>query len=503
MASSSASDLSAEASANAAARTLDPSTLLARLEGIPFSRWHLRARIIVGSATFFDAFDALSLAFVLPVLVRLWAITPVQIGWLIAIGYLGQFVGALMFGAFAERRGRIRSVAGATALMSVMSIACALAGNFGTLLTLRLIQGIGVGGEMPVAATYINELSKARGRGRFFLLYELIFPIGLMVTGQIGALLVPTLGWQVMFLIGGIPGLLVTVLLLRLPESPRWLISKGRVGDADSVISEIEASGSGSGTRDPESVTGGPSSAEQPNSRPGGPGDQFESRPPTGSRLPAPDDHRSGGPSDPPAGASELISGLYRTRTVVVWTLWASAYFITNGLNNWMPTLYSSVYHLSLAAALRAGTFNNIAQVAILVVCAFTIDAVGRRSWTVMGFIAGAALLAMLGTFAAHSVTAVIALVTLSYGIVGSVNAVLYLYTPEIYPTRMRALGTGAATCWLRLASAAGPVFVGYLVAARGTAAVFVMFAGAGLIGAVAALGMLETRNRRLEELAQ
>ena len=56
---------------------------------------------------------------------------------------------------------------------------------------------------------------------------------------------------------------------------------------------------------------------------------------------------------------------------------------------------------------------------------------------------------------------------TLSYGIVGSVNAVLYLYTPEIYPTRMRAIGTGAATCWLRLASAAGPLLVGYLVAAQ------------------------------------
>jgi len=466
---SGASDRSAEASA-----------LLARLESTPFSRWHVRARVIVGSATFFDAFDALSLAFVLPVLVRLWAITPAQIGWLIAIGYLGQFVGALVFGALAERHGRIRSVAGATALMSVMSIACALAGNFGTLLTLRLIQGIGVGGEMPVAATYINELSKARGRGRFFLLYELIFPIGLMTTGQIGALLVPTLGWQVMFLIGGIPGLLVTVLLLRLPESPRWLISKGRVAEADAVIRAIEAAARESGIRD----------------------SGLESRPATVSRLPAPDDHRSGGPSGPPAAASDLVSGLYRRRTLIVWTLWASAYFITNGLNNWMPTLYSSVYHLSLAAALRAGTFNNIAQVAILIVCAFAIDHVGRRRWTCIGFVAGAALLAMLGTFAAHSVTAVIALVTLSYGIVGSVNAVLYLYTPEIYPTRMRALGTGAATCWLRLASAAGPVLVGYLVAARGTAAVFLMFAGAGLLGAVAALGMLETRNRRLEELA-
>jgi MFS transporter, putative metabolite:H+ symporter len=466
------------------ARALDAASLLARLESVPFSRWHVRARLIVGSATFFDAFDALSLAFVLPVLVRLWRITPAEIGWLIAIGYLGQFVGALVFGTLAERYGRIRSVAGATALMSLMSIACALAGNFGTLLTLRLIQGIGVGGEMPVAATYINELSKARGRGRFFLLYELIFPIGLMTTGQIGAVLVPSLGWQVMFLIGGIPGLLVTVLLLRLPESPRWLVSKGRVADADAVIRDMEANGPGFGVRDSGFVG-------QNDGRSG------PSGPPSGeSRIPSPESRPIG------ARGSELFAGPYRARTLTVWILWAAAYFITNGLNNWMPTLYSSVYHLSLAAALRAGTFNNIAQVAILMVCAFAIDAVGRRRWTFMGFVAGAALLTMLGTFAAHSVTAVIALVTLSYGIVGSVNAVLYLYTPEIYPTRMRALGTGAATCWLRLASAAGPVFVGYLVATRGTAAVFLMFATAGVIGAVAAAGMLETRNRRLEELA-
>ena len=90
--------------------------LVARLERVPFSRWHLRARVIVGSATFFDAFDALSLAFVLPVLVRQWGMTPAEIGWLIAIGYLGQFVGALLFGGLAERYGRVRSVAGATAV---------------------------------------------------------------------------------------------------------------------------------------------------------------------------------------------------------------------------------------------------------------------------------------------------------------------------------------------------------------------------------------------------
>jgi putative MFS transporter len=385
--------------------------LVARLERMPFSRWHLRARVIVGSATFFDAFDALSLAFVLPVLVRQWGITPAEIGWLIAIGYLGQFVGALLFGGLAERYGRVRSVAGATALMSVMSIACAMSGSFASLLMLRLVQGIGVGGEMPVAAVYINELSKAQGRGRFFLLYELIFPIGLMMTGQIGAVLVPTLGWQIMFLIGGVPGLLITALLLRLPESPRWLISKGRLAEADAVIREIEA-GIKPGFEIRDSGLGNRDSG-------------FESRMPNPETRSVP-------------VSTELLSGVYRGRTLIVWTLWACAYFITNGLNNWMPTLYSSVYHLSLGQALRAGTLTNVAQVVILLGCAFTIDRIGRRRWTAAGFAAGAALLALLGTFASQSVTAVMVLVTVSYGIVGSVNAVLYLYTPEIYPTRMR-----------------------------------------------------------------
>src|SRR3982751_2576377 len=71
--------------------------LIARLERIPFSPWHLRARVIMGSATFLDAFDALSLAFVLPILVNLWKLSAVEIGWLIAASYIGQLIGALAF----------------------------------------------------------------------------------------------------------------------------------------------------------------------------------------------------------------------------------------------------------------------------------------------------------------------------------------------------------------------------------------------------------------------
>lgn len=443
--------------------------LIARLERVRSSPWLVRARIVVGSATFFDAFDALSLAFVLPVLVVRWKLSPRDVGWLIAAGYLGQLLGALVFGRLAERWGRIRAAAGATALMSVMSLLCAGAGSLPWLIALRFVQGIGIGGEMPVAAVYINELSRAQGRGRFFLLYELIFPVGLMVTGQIGAQLVPAFGWQIMLLAGGVPGLVVTALLLRLPESPRWLIEHGQLARADAIIAEIEASA-------------GPSAPP----------------PEPAAASPAPRAATTG----PRGRWSELLSPRYRGPTAIVWVLWTTAYLITNGLNNWMPTLYQRTYHLGLSQALRAGTLTNVAQVVLLLGCAFAIDRIGRRRWSIACFAVGAALLAVLGLSGAGSVTAVVVLVSLSYGFVGSINAVLYLYTPEIYPTRMRALGTGAATCWLRAASAAGPLLVGYLVDTAGIGSVFLAFGASGAIGAIAATRMMDTDNRRLEELA-
>jgi putative MFS transporter len=182
--------------------------------------------------------------------------------------------------------------------------------------------------------------------------------------------------------------------------------------------------------------------------------------------------------------------------------LWTAAYFVTNGLNNWMPTLYKTIYNLDLQSSLRAASMTNVAQVALLLVCAFVIDRFGRRNWTVAAFGIGSILLAYLGFYGANSVANVIIIGTLAYGIVGSINAVLYLYTPEIYPTRMRAIGTGLATSWLRLASAVAPALVGFLVSVEGIGSVFLMFAAVSLIGALVASRMIETRNRQLEHIS-
>jgi putative MFS transporter len=437
------------------------------------SGWHVRARVIMGSATFFDAFNALSIAFVLPVLVPLWHIAAPQIGLMIAASYVGQLVGALGFSWAAERYGRIPCAAAATAIFAVMSLACAAAWSFDVLLACRLIQGIGVGGEMPVAAVYISELSRARGRGRFFLLYEMIFPIGLMATGQVAAVLVPLLGWKTMFLIGGLPGLLIALLLLRLPESPRWLIGKGRLAEAEAVVAKLEAASRKAGAAVP---TAAPAAT-----------------------LPQ--------PSPIPLGArgswSELLSPTYRSRTLIVWVLWASAFLIANSLNNWMPTLYTTIYHLPVAEALRAASMTNVAQVVLLLLCAMVIDRTGRRRWMMGAFGLGAVLLAVLAFGGTEHVSWVIILATLSYGLIGSINAVVYLYTPEIYPTRIRAIGTGVATSWLRIASAIGPWLIGVMLSAGGVDTVFLLFAGVAVVGLIASTGMIETRNLRLEDSAR
>ncbi|UYO35955.1 MFS transporter [Bacillus zhangzhouensis] len=437
------------------------SQLLTRMESIPFSRWHLKPRIIMGSATFFDAFDALSLAFVLPALIGMWNLSPAQIGFLIGSGYIGQAIGAIFFGWLAERRGRVFSAKWAMFLMSIMSIACICSGHFMALFIFRFIQGIGVGGEVPVAASYINELSRAQGRGRFFMLYEMIFPLGLMISAQIGAFVVPSFGWKWMFLIGGIGGLIVFVFFFMLRESPRWLIAKGRLDDAERIIEEIEAS--------------------------------------TDKRMPVAKQISS---STEKGDWKELFSIFYRKRTLIVWGLWFSAYFVSNGLNNWLPSLYSTVYNLPVGDSLRAASLTNILQTIGVFACAFLIDKVGRKRWATIAFVLTGVLLTALWISGATSPESVIYLGSAAYGMMGTITVLLYLYTPEIYPTRMRVIGTAFATAWLRLASAIAPIMIGFILEVSGVSTIFILFASVTVVGAILAFKMIETREKVLEDIA-
>src|SRR5665213_3060772 len=169
------------------ATSLTEQSVAARLERLPYSRWHISITIILGVAIFFDSFDSLAIAYVLPAISRAWTIPPEKIGPLISIANFGQALGALFFGWLAERIGRVRAAQLTIAIYAVMSFACAFTNSYEQLFWCRFVEGIGLGGEIPVASTYISEILRAERRGGSFLSYQMIFPIGLLGAGVAGA----------------------------------------------------------------------------------------------------------------------------------------------------------------------------------------------------------------------------------------------------------------------------------------------------------------------------
>jgi putative MFS transporter len=450
--------------AQSPAGTVD--NVVARIERLPTSWWHVQTRIIVGVATFFDAFDALAIATVLPVLVPMWKLTGPEIGLLISAGFLGQLIGALFFGWIAERFGRMHAMVWSILTFAIMSLVCAFAWSYQSLLVFRLIQGIGLGGEVPVAAVYISELTRARHRGRFVLLYELVFPIGLVGASLIGLWVVPTLGWQWMFYIGALPAFLALALRLLLPESPRWLAVHGRFAEAEAALTVIE--------HETEKSIGQPLPPVQP--------------------VISTKDQR--------ASLADLFGPLYLRRTLVVWVIWFSAYFVNYGLAIWLPTIYRTVFKLPLDVSLRYGLITQAVGLLGTLICALSIDYVGRRIWFAIAFAAAAVSLGMLASIASPQATQVLTYMSIAYFFVSTINIGVYLYTPELYPTRARALGVGTATAWLRLASMIGPIAVGYMIAG-GLQSVFVAFAIVAAIAAViTAAFAVETKGRVLEEVS-
>ena len=209
-------------------------------ERLPISRELTIARIVIGSATFFDAYTVLAIAYAMPVLAQEWSLTPGQIGAIISAGYVGQIFGALFFGWLAERIGRLNVLLITVVVFTSMDFACLFAWNATSMMAFRFFQGIGTGGEVPVASAYMNEFVSAKRRGRFFLLYEVLFLFGLLSAGLIGYFLVPIYGWQAMFIVGLAPAILTIPMRWLMVESPRWLLSVGRAQQASDVVARME-----------------------------------------------------------------------------------------------------------------------------------------------------------------------------------------------------------------------------------------------------------------------
>jgi putative MFS transporter len=451
----------------AATGTSDLRQIVARLERVPYSSWHRNMRLIICSAWFFDAFDSITIAYVLPPLIGMWHLAPAQIGSLISVGFAGQLIGAVGFGWIAERWGRLNSMIVTLLLFTLGGLACAFATSFDMMWWLRFIQGIGLGGEVPLMAAYVNEFAKAQGRGRFSLSVQVMFSIGLPVCALIGVYAVPNWGWQSMFIIGAVPALIAIPLRVMLPESPRWLASQGRFAEADAAIKRIEDIAVKEG----------------------------KVLPPLPRDLPL---VREAKPR-----FADLFKGIYLKRTIAVWFIWIGAYFVTYGLTAWAPSLFNIVYHLPVQTSLIYGMVFSAVGLGGALLAWYLIEAIGRRPMFITGLGVCTVPLLSFAFIGPQSALSVLLIVSAAFFFMSFLALGLATYTAEIYPTQLRALGGGVASAFQRLASMAGPLVVGWILPGWGVNSVFVVFGLFSLMGClVTVFFAIETRAQVLETLS-
>ena len=449
--------------------------IVARMERVPFTRFHLRLASLLGVGTFFDAYDSLVISVALTVVFTSLHISFVNAGLLIGAAYVGQFVGAIVFGYLGERLGRKPAFVLALGLFGLLSLVTAITWDFQSLLIARIVQGVGLGAEVPMAAALFNEYIRGKNRGTVGMLYQSLFFWGLFLAPLVGLGLIsalgPELGWRAAFLVGGIPLLVAIVAHFRLPESARWLAEHGRAAEADRIVSEMEAEAKARGV-----------ALEPPEVRYRA--DVQQTR------------------------FGELFSRQYRRRTLMNWTLWFASYFLQAGYTVWLPTLYVQIGGLPADRALALTLVSSGTAVVSAYLAAYAMDHLGRRPLFLFGYgvatigaAVGVCAVALLHQTGWPTLFAAGWLMT--FGISFTTGS-LFIYTAELSPTRMRAWATATGSSVNRMVGFIAPTIVGTLLATQlGIGGVFGLLLITSLIGFVTMKFFgIETRQRVLEELS-
>jgi len=453
-----------------------PPTRTERLDELPFTREH--GRLLVGSGVGWalDALDVGLVSFVIAQLAVVWSSDRGALAFVASAGFAGMAIGAALGGTLSDRLGR-RTVFALTLLVYGLATGVsALSWSVGALLVLRFVVGLGLGSELPVASTLVSEFSPRRIRGRVVVLLEAFWAVGSIAAALVGYLVVPTSddGWRWALLIGALPAAYAVFVRLRMPESVRYLESRGRHDEAERTVRAFERA-AGVPAPAPADVAAASARATA----------LEEARVASGARR---------------ASVSALLHDGLRRRTVALWLVWAATNFSYYGAFVWLPTLLVEA-GFPLVKSFEYTLLITLAQLPGYAVSAWLIERWGRRA-TLAAFLLGSAVAA--AAFGASVVSGsatqvVVSGAALSFANLGAWGA-LYAVTPELYPTRLRGTGSGWAAGVGRVASIVAPLSVPPLLVLGGAPLLFVVFGAVFLVAAAAALALPELRGTRLAE---
>ncbi len=437
--------------------------LLKRLEALPVGSFHYRLLIITGFGWMFDAMDTGLISFVLPVLAKEWSLTTSQMGMIGSVGLIGMAFGAVIAGSIADKIGRKAVFSLTLLLYSIATGLCALSWNFESLLVFRFFVGFGLGGELPVAATLVSEYAPTKVRGRFIVLLESFWGVGWIVAACIAYWFIPLYGWHWAFIIGAMPALYVFVIRIGMPESVRYLLSKGRTEEAEAIVAKLEE-------------RAGIKAVQH----------EIEDEPKVLEEV--------------KPSLAAIWSGRFARRTAMLWIAWFGIVFTYYGIFTWLPSL---VYNqgFTFIKTFEYVFIMTLAQLPGYFAAAWLVEIIGRK-YTLSLFL----LMTGVASWFFGQSTTVNAILTwgcvMSFFNLGAWG-VIYTYTPELYPTSIRAFGSGWAAGIGRMGGMLAPAMVGVILE-RGMKmeAVFYMFTVVLVfVSFMIILLGIETKQKNLENI--
>jgi MFS transporter, putative metabolite:H+ symporter len=431
----------------------------------PLTR-RLAILIAVAAAGYlFDSFDIGVMSYALPSVAREFQLRPAEVGIVGSAGLAGMVIGSMAWGWIADRWGRAVVFAGTVLMFSFFTCIAAVAYSAGFFIGVRFLTGIGLGGTIPIDSALVAEYAPARLRGRISALLPVCWPIGIFAAAGAGLLLVPTLGWRWLFVIGALPAVLVFFIRRGIPESPRWLAAKGRPDRALESLRYVGVTDDALGR----------ARSEQ----------QVQTIPLAGK-----------------AGLGELFSGAYARRVVHTWSLWFFSSLSYWAFVVWLPTVYATVYHIQLTRTLIYTFIVAGASVVGRSVAFVLVDRIGRKPVIVWASILAGVTICFFNLATTDATLVIVAVLYAFFGDQASVG--MTVYTPEVYPLRIRGLGTSWAMALGRLAGAISPFLVGLLLASRNISLVWWAMGACQLIaGLMTAWLAVETRGRNLERVSE
>lgn len=435
--------------------------IITRLENIPVTKFHYRLLMITGLGWMFDAMDTGIIAFVLPTLAKAWGLTAAQVGYIGSIGLVGMALGAVLSGAIADRFGRKKIFSATLIMYSIATGLCGLAWSYESLLLFRFLVGFGLGGQLPVAVTLVSEYAPPAARGRFVVLLESFWGVGWLAAALIAYLIIPRYGWNIAFFIGALPALYVFKVWESVPESVPYLLGKGKVEEAHQLVSKLEES---AGMKPAIHVIAPQTIVVRP------------------------------------AVFSDLWEPQFLKRTIMLWILWFGIVYSYYGIFTWLPSLMVGQGY-TVIKSFEYVLIMTLAQLPGYFAAAYLVERVGRKA-TLAGFLAACAVCAYYFGQGGSAAAVLWWGSMMSFFNLGAWG-VVYTYTPELYPTKVRAYASGWAAAVGRIGGILAPTVVGYMiVGSGGFTNVFMMFTIVML--AVAAVVWLlgeETRGKSLEEI--